>query len=128
METYMSYLKKKMCNLAEKAIIGVLFIWVCLSVHQIIIYEENVYDCSNMVADQEQFFNRCGIDTKIGIRYATEDRYAHVWLILPFNIPFECTVLLIQPFSRNADAIFDSIEELVLAHPDTKDEFTLSMK
>ena len=118
----------KILSYVEKAIIGVLLIWVCLSVHQIIIYEEDVYDCSNMVADQEQFFNRYGIDTKIGIRYATEDRYAHVWLILPFNIPFECTVLSIQPFNRTPDAVFDSIEELVLAHPDTKDEFMLSIK
>ena len=118
----------KMLGLVEKAVIGILLIWVCMSVHQIIIYEEDVYDCSNMVADQEQFFESVGIDTQIGIRYRTEDRYAHVWLILPFNIPFECTVLSIQPFNRNPDAVFNSIEELVLAHPDTKDEFTLSTK
>ena len=117
-----------MWGLVEKVVIGVVLIWVCLSVHQIVIYEEDVYDCSNMVADQEEFFNRIGIDTKVGIRYATEDRYAHAWLILPFNIPFESTVLFIDPFKPEPDIIFDSVMELVIAHPEAKDEFTLSIK
>lgn len=116
-----------MWDWAEKVVIGILFIWVCLAVHQIVIYEEHVYDCSNMVADQEQFFNRIGIDTEIGIRYKTGDQYAHVWLILPFDIPFECTMLLIQP-SYNPDAVFDSVEDLIRCHPDTKCEFTLSTR
>ena len=109
-------------------VVCILLLLVCAPVYQLSLYEANIYDCSNMVADQERFFNNIGIDTKIGMRYATEDRYAHVWLILPFNIPFECTVLLIQPFNCNPDAVFDSIEELVRTHPDTRDEFTLSVK
>lgn len=76
-----------------------------------------------MVADQEQFFNRCGIDTQIGIRYETEEKCAHVWLILPFGIPFECTILSIQPFNHRPDEVFDSVEQLVNLHPGTKDEF-----
>lgn len=79
-----------------------------------------------MVADQERFFNSIGIDTKIGMRYATEECYAHAWLILPFNIPFESTIVVIDPFKSKPDAVFDNIEELVLAHPDTKDEFVLT--
>lgn len=116
-----------MWGLIEKVVIGILFIWVCLSIHQTSLYEEDVYDCSNMVADQEQFFNRIGIDTEIGIRYKTDDQYAHVWLILPFDIPFECTMLSIQPFYK-PDAVFDSVEDLIRYHPDTKGEFTLSIK
>jgi len=112
----------------EKIIIGVLLVWVCLSVHQISIYEENVYDCSNMVADQEQFFNGMGINTQIGVRYQTEEKCGHVWLILPFNIPFECTILWIQPFFHQPDEVFDSVNELVTIHPETKNDFTLSAK
>lgn len=117
----------RVLDCVEKVVIGILLIWVCLVVHQIIIYEEHVYDCSNMVVDQEQFFDKCGIETQIGVRYRTENRHAHVWLILPFDIPFECTILLIQPFNHNPDAVFDSVEELVFAHPDTKDEFIVSV-
>jgi hypothetical protein len=115
-----------MISSIEKAIIGILFIWICLSVHQIIIYEENIYDCSNMVADQEQFFNSLGIDTQIGIRYRTEDKYAHVWLILPFGIPFECTILSVQPFNHKPDEVFNSVKELITIHPDTRDDFITS--
>ena len=113
-----------MWGLVEKIVIGILLIWVCLSVHQIAIYEEDVYDCSNMVADQEQFFSGLGIDTQVGVRYRTEDRCAHVWLILPFDIPFECTVLCIQPFDQNPDAVYESVKELIITHPYAEDEFT----
>lgn len=115
-----------MWDLVEKAVIGILLIWVCLSVHQIIIYEENVYDCSNMVADQEIFFNAIGVDTKIGMRYKTENKDAHVWLILPFDIPFECTNLCIDPFNRKPDKVFESVEEIVNLYPSAKDNFATS--
>ena len=109
-------------------ITGIILVWVCLAVHQLAIYEEDVYDCSNMVADQEQFFDMIGIDTDVGIRYETEDRYAHAWLILPYDIPFECTILCILPFGHTPDVIFDNVDELIIAHPEAKSEFTLSIK
>ncbi|MCK5217717.1 MAG: hypothetical protein KAJ93_08005 [Methanosarcinales archaeon] len=111
-----------------KIVVCILLAWVCASVYQLSLYEEDIYDCSNMVADQERFFNDMGIDTKIGIRYATEDRYAHAWLILPFNIPFESTILSIDPFKQEPDVVFESIMELVIAHPEAEHEFTLSTK
>ena len=115
-----------MISSIEKVIIGILLIWVCLATHQVIIYEEHVYDCSNMVVDQEQFFSGLGIDTQIGVRYETKEKCGHVWLILPFGIPFECTILSVQPFYHKPDEVFDSVEELVSIYPDSKDEFITS--
>lgn len=115
-----------MLPLIEKAIIGILFIWVCLSVHQIIIYEENIYDCSNMVADQEQFFSNLGINTQIGVRYGRNDNPGHVWLILPYNISFECTILFIDIYNNKPDEVFDSVEQFVYLHPNAKDDFVIS--
>lgn len=115
-----------MWGLVEKAVIGILLIWVCLAVHQIIIYEEGVYDCSNMVADQELFFDSFGIDTKIGMQYRTEDEAGHVWLILPYGIPFECTILCVVPFNHKPDEVFKSVDELVSIYPYAKDDFVTS--
>ena len=112
-----------MWDLVEKTVIGILLIWVCLSVHQIVIYEDGVYDCSNMVADQEQFFSGLGIDTQIGVQYQTEKKCGHVWLILPFGIPFECTSLCIQPFNRNPDDVFDSVDQLICLYPEYEPDF-----
>ena len=112
-----------MWDWVEKVVIGILLIWVCLAVHQVIIYEEHVYDCSNMVADQEQFFSGLGIDTQIGVHYQTDEKCGHVWLILPFNIPFECTALCVQPFNHNPDDVFDSVDQLINLHPEYKPDF-----
>ena len=116
----------KMWDLVEKAVIGILLIWVCLAVHQVIIYEVNVYDCSNMVADQELFFNYIGIDTQIGLQHRTEDEAGHVWLILPHDIPFECTILCVTPFNHKPDEVFDSVEELISIYPNAKNDYTTS--
>ena len=113
----------KMWGLVEKAVIGILLIWVCLSVHQIVIYEDGVYDCSNMVVDQERFFESVGIDTKIGVRYGREDKAGHVWLILPYNISFECTILFVDIYNNEPDEVFDSVEQFVYLHPNAKDDF-----
>lgn len=102
----------------------ILFVmWLVLAIHQLIIYDEGTYDCSNMVTDQEHFFDCLNIETKVGVRYQTEDNCGHVWLILPFNIPFECTTLSIQPFNHKPDKIFDSVSELISAHPECRDDF-----
>ena len=110
----------------SKIILGILFIWVGLSAHQIIIYERGVYDCSNMVVDQEQFFDNIGVDTKIGMRYGVDGKASHVWLIFPFDIPFECIILFVNPFNYEPDRVFNSVEELISIHPHLKYEFTAS--
>lgn len=105
-------------------LIGFVFImWLVLSIHQIIIYEDGVYDCSNMVTDQERIFTSLNIDTQIGVRYPTENKCGHVWLILPFNIPFECTSLSINPFNTKPDKTFDDVDHLISTHPECKKDF-----
>ena len=114
-----------MWDLIERVVIGVLLIWVCLSGYQMIIFEEHVYDCSNMVADQEQFFNGLGIDTKIGFRKPTENSYGHVWLIF-HDIPFESTDLMLgfDVWNYIPEQTFDNTSELVKYYPEYKNEFT----
>ena len=79
-----------------------------------------------MVADQEQFFDAIGVDTKIGMRYQTENKDAHVWLILPYDIPFECTNLCIAPFNHKPDNVFESVSEIIYLYPDAKENFATS--
>jgi len=104
-------------------VLFLVIMWSILSLHQISIYELDVYDCSNMVADQEVFFNDLGIDTKIGVRYPIEGKHGHVWLILPFNIPFECTVLMPKFLGGKSDETFESINELIEVHPEYRSDF-----
>ena len=103
-------------------IVLIFMIWLTLSVHQLIIYEDGVYDCSNMVGDQERIFNSLNIDTHVGVRYPTEDKCGHVWLILPFNVPFDCTSLSINPFNQ-PDDVFDSVSELIFVYPECENDF-----
>ena len=113
-----------MWGLVEKAVIGILLIWVCLSAHQMVIYEEGVYDCSNMVTDQERFFNQFSIDPRIGFKKPTENSYGHVWLIF-CGVPFESTDLMLgfDFWNYVPEQTFDNTTELVKCYPEYKNEF-----
>lgn len=66
-------------------------------------FEEGVYDCSNMLADQAMICDNLGIEydvaySKLGVH---NDKCSHVWLILELwdhDIHWECTSIRINPF------------------------------
>lgn len=84
----------------------------------IIVYEEDVYDCSNMVADQYIIFNKLGIHTHIAISH----EHHHTWIILPMNIQWETTGLIpYVPYTP--DEVWCNMTELRYSDSFYYDEF-----
>lgn len=115
-------MKKIILNIVD--IMFICFITICL--FQVFMYSENVYDCSNMVNEQEDLFNNLGIKTSIG--FDNE----HVWLFLHFNeykIPFESTtfVPMIHPFKyneyMNPVEEWDNVDNMTKNCPERKYDF-----
>ena len=93
-------------------IILILTLQLIITTYQVIRYEENVYDCSDMSEDCEEIFESIGLRTwmVLGERY---NGSSHVWLMIETPIvciPFESTCL--APVSPR---IFNSYDNLKIS-------------
>lgn len=77
-------------------------------VHSTIIYEPNVYDCSDMSMDQHDFFESIGIKTDYAISHSNN----HMWLVLDLHghdIHWESTMICPIP-EHEYDCRMDDIQ------------------
>lgn len=96
------------------SIIKVLYItWIIVIIFMFCIYDEGVYDCSNMCADQTYIFEKLGLDVCYAVDY--EEKHAYLY-ISNLHMYWEATVLFPRTKTEHC-MIFENEEDIFEYNP-----------
>lgn len=77
-----------MGKIINRLICAILLLYIMITCANMCLYEEGVYDCSNMVADQYVVFDGLGLEPNVIIDHDIHHTYLYLSKI---NVYWECT-------------------------------------